>query len=369
MAGRWSLLAAACLTGLIASPAWAASKRAAASDGFSKTFGSWTVTCDNVRRCVAQGVDADAPEPNLIVWLTREAGPDGAVRLEFAGAGPVDVGRMRIDGGAFATDPAKWRVRRDADDEVYPQRAGTGDAQVVAAWIGAARDAKTLALGDALHAPLAGLSAALLAIDDAQGRIGTVTAWRRAGAASAASVPPARALPVIRAAPPAPPLSDAEQHRLVAATLAAFRAQIKDCDGDIDADARKQARLGNSAAALSADEALVSIGCGMGGAYNDLSLWYRVRRAGPLSGRPVELEGAEGDDASQPPNALVGAGYAAERRRLFSFDRVRGVGDCGDQTEWVFDGARFVKAGEQVEGVCVGVGVDAWPWLYRTRRE
>ncbi len=83
---------------------------------------------------------------------------------------------------------------------------------------------------------------------------------------------------------------------------------------------------------MSADEALVSIGCGEGGAYNDLGLWYRVRRMGPLSGKPVELEGTGSDVASQPANQRAGAGYTAERQRLFSFDRVCGIGDCGDQT-------------------------------------
>jgi hypothetical protein len=85
-------------------------------------------------------------------------------------------------------------------------------------------------------------------------------------------------------------------------------AQIKACDGDIDDDARKRARLGNRAAALSAGEARVSIGCGEGGAYNDLSRGYRLRRVGPLSGDPVEPEGAGRDDALQPANQRAGAG-------------------------------------------------------------
>ncbi|WP_443111591.1 DUF1176 domain-containing protein [Burkholderia sp. FERM BP-3421] len=48
---------------------------------------------------------------------------------------------------------------------------------------------------------------------------------------------------------------------------------------------------------------------------------------------------------------------------------MRGIGDCGDQTDWDVDGTRFVRERERLESACAGIGVAAWPRLYRTKRE
>ncbi|CAJ3719291.1 DUF1176 domain-containing protein [Burkholderia pseudomallei] len=342
---------------------------------YVRDFKGWEVVCDNVKRCVAEG--ADDTDPSLIVWLWRDAGPDGVMKLQVAADKPFSADQMRFDGHPFRIDPSKSKAWRDENVQTYPYRLVVEDASVVTTWVEAARDAGMMSFGDpaAPGAPrisLAGLSAALLAIDDVQGRVGTVTAWRDPGPAAASSVPAAKPLPIIGPAKPTPDLSKAEQRRLVSATLTRFQADVARCDAGLDEPDDKQApRRESKAVALSTSEALVSLGCGDSTAYNDTSLWYRVRRQPPFSAKPLDLgeNTGAGDEGDNPPlrNELTGAGYDSSRGELESFQKVRSAGDCGASTTWIFDGAKFVLAEKRFQGACSGLFMDDWPWLYRAK--
>ncbi|MBF3411149.1 DUF1176 domain-containing protein [Burkholderia pseudomallei] len=342
---------------------------------YVRDFKGWEVVCDNVKRCVAEGADQD--DPSLIIWLWRDAGPDGAMKLQVAAKKPFDASQMRLDSHSFRIDPSKSKAWRDENVETDAYRFATEDASVISAWVGLARDAGTMSFGDPAmpgtpRISLTGLSAALLAIDDVQGRVGTVTAWRRQGAAPASSVPVAKPLPIAKPAKPALDLSSAEQRRLVNATFARFRADVERCDAGLgDPDDKTVPRQGSAGVALSASEALVSLGCGDSTAYNDTSLWYRVNRQSPFAAKPLDLEEntgtADPDEEPSPRNQLTGAGFDSSRGELVSFERVRSVGDCGASTAWIFDGANFVLAEERFQGTCSGFLMDDWPWLYRTK--
>ncbi|WP_206951990.1 DUF1176 domain-containing protein [Trinickia acidisoli] len=356
-------------------PASAAGKKH--DDTYVGDFKGWEVVCDNVTRCTAEGTDDSGSGNSLVVWLQRDAGPDGAAKLQIAADTPLDANRMRLDGHPFAVDRSKWTLWQDKDAQTYGYRLATEDAGTVSAWVAAARDAGTVSFGDPAAAAtpklsLAGLSAALLAIDDRQGRIGTVTAWRRAGSSPASAVPVAKPLPVIGPATPGPSLSDAERQRLIKSTFAQFHADVDRCDVGLDDDDVKGAlRHGSTAGALSDSEALVSLGCGDSSAYNPTSLWYRVSRHSPFSAKPFAPgeDAKSGNDDDAPPNQLTSADYDASKGEFEIFDRVRGIGDCGDLMTWIFDGAKFVMARRRFEGACAGVFVDDWPSLYRTKEK
>ncbi|RDU99498.1 DUF1176 domain-containing protein [Trinickia dinghuensis] len=341
-------------------------------------FKGWEVVCDNIERCTAEGTDDSGNGDALVVWLRRDAGADGAARLQIANDKPFDGSHMHLDGHPFAVDRSKWTEWKDKDAQTYAYRLATEDPGVIAAWVAAARDASTLSFGGTSSASvpklsLAGLSAALLAVDDKQGRVGTVTAWRRAGNAPASTVPAAKPISIIGPAKPVPDLSPAEQHRLIAATFARFHTDVKRCiddEGNAD-DGKAGPPDGSTASALTADEALVSLGCGDSEAYNPTSLWYRVTRHEPFSAKPFDFgaqaRNGNGDDNDVPPNELTSAGYESSKAELSVFDRARGMGDCGAMTTWIFDGAKFVMARERFQGECVGLFSDDWPWLYRTK--
>ncbi|TKC80182.1 DUF1176 domain-containing protein [Trinickia terrae] len=368
--GLMSMLCAASSSLALAAPK--------ADPSILRDFKSWEVACDNVKRCAVEGVNGDDPDPekDVVVWLWRDAGPDGRMQLEIAAEKPVGADQMRFDGHAFGTDPSKWKTWRPEHAQSYGSRLGTDDASVIAAWVNAARDARTISFGDPAAAgarklPLAGLSAALLAVDDVQGRVGTVTAWRRAGAAPASSVPAALPLPVVRPAAPVPEMSKAEQQRLIDATFKKFRADVKRCYVGDDDEPLKAAPQGSAAAALSASEAVVTLGCA-DTSYNDTTLWYRVSRQPPFTGKRLDISqdaNTDPDPDGEPPlkNALMGAGYDSSRRSLESFERVHSPGDCGAVTKWIFDGANFVLAEIRAQGTCAGFFSDDWPWVYRTK--
>ncbi|MCC2113340.1 MAG: DUF1176 domain-containing protein, partial [Hyphomicrobiales bacterium] len=47
----------------------------------------------------------------------------------------------------------------------------------------------------------------------------------------------------------------------------------------------------------------------------------------------------------------------------------RGIGDCGDFSKWVWDGARFQLAESAVMPTCRGIVSDEWPVMWRSKVE
>ncbi|WP_321857790.1 DUF1176 domain-containing protein [Burkholderia cenocepacia] len=343
-----------------------------------REFKSWSVVCDNGNRCIAESHadDIDDARTGLILRVTRDAGPDAQPSLDLYASAPVDLRTARVDGRPFDAMPAQWHAFGDKSDDVArPFRIRTSDPATVTAWLAAARNAQLLSFGDPVSAPtartpLSGLNAALLLIDDTQGRVGTVTALLRPGTKPASSVPAAPALPpaVTPAPPPASTLTADEQRPLVDAVLAKFGADVKQCAADVEdemsaSDRRKASR----AVAISSGEALVAIPCQTSSLYNHTDLWYRVRRTAPYS--PTAMNFGEnanaGLDSASFANELTDAGYDPASATLSSKVRLRSAGDCGSTASWIFDGRRFMLGDIATHGACNGLFDDQWPRLYR----
>ncbi|WP_236654985.1 DUF1176 domain-containing protein [Burkholderia pyrrocinia] len=339
---------------------------------------NWSVVCDNGNRCMAESHadDIDAARTNLILRVTRDAGPDAQASLDIFASAPLDLRTARMDGRPFDAVPAQWHAFGDKPnaDDAHPFRIRTSDPATVAAWLAASRNAQLLSFGDPASAqtprtPLSGLNAALLLIDDTQGRGGTVTALLHPGNRPASSVPAAPALPpAVVPAPPVANLPAAEQRPLVDAVLAKFGDDVKQCAADVEdemsASDRKKA---STAVAISADEALVAIPCQTSSMYNHTDLWYRVRRTAPFA--PTAMNFGENANAGLDPasfaNELTEAGYDSDSATLSSKVRLRSAGDCGSTASWIFDGRRFVLNDIATHGTCNGLFQDQWPRLYR----
>lgn len=351
-----------------------------AQHSVARDFKNWSVVCDNANRCIAEGGndDIDDTRTSMIVRLTRDAGPDAHPSLEIFASAPVDLRTARADSQPFDAVPAEWHAvakTRDQDDDVYPFHIRTSDPTTVDAWLTVSHNAQMLNFGDpaAAQTPrvsLSGLNAALLLIDDTQGRIGTVSALLRKGTRPASSVPAAPALPP--APVPAPPVADltpAEQRPLVDAVFDKFAASVKRCAADADDEMpMSDRRKTGSAIAISATDALVSLPCQTSSAYNHTDLWYRVHRTAPYAPAPLNFGeyASAGLDTASFANQLTQARYDSTHAMLSSLDRVRSAGDCGSSASWVFDGKRFVLNDVAMHGACNGLFVDQWPRLYRT---
>lgn len=334
-----SLLTTAAL--LAASPAAAAGQA---------SFKDWSAVCDNLNTCVAFAWPKDEGE---IAWLRLErkgdaGAPVKAVIAVYAeddlvvGGGPWT---LTIDGkavpGLGTLTPAQdgtgfWRAE-------IPVTAGRPLAI-------AARDGAVLTLNRKASVPitlsLAGGGATMIWIDEQQARVGSPTALSRAAGRPSAVIAPVP--PTIAAGPVAP------QTGLPAAVPASAMAVAGDCDDP--AVAPPEAIIARLAPGL----VLYAPVCSRG-AYNAVYSLVLADERG-RGARVIRLpQGFGAATISDPMNI----DYDPASRVLSSFSKGRGLGDCGDETQWVWDGQAFQVLIWRVMAECRGVPFDDWPTLFQ----
>lgn len=312
----------------------------ALSAPLGKSFKDWEVACDNAGDCVAHGYPALADRP-----------PETWVRLSIK-AGPK--GRPVLDGQAKGVDFAKAKII-DAPADL----AGKPPVEQLLAMARKEEKATFASAGAGKAAiSLSGLAAALLAIDEAQGRLGTQTALIRKGDKPAAAVAAPKALPRVTPVPTAA-LGGADEKLLAALAKAQPKSFREECPRQDDAPGSGEAfRLSN-------ELTLVQLYCDSG-AYNFMSRFWLVSGADARGARPIAFPSPEGKaDAT-----LTNPDYDPKRGVLAFFAKGRGVGDCGVMGEYAWTGARFELASWAQMLECAGVSGEngGWPALWRTRR-
>lgn len=332
----------------------------------SRTFRDWYAVCDNGNLCATYsggstgwiriGLDAGTaaqPTIHLGMWPEGEALP-----------GPLVV---VIDGQRHATLP-------DPDDSGRATIPAGQVSSVVAA-LNAGKSLSLVAGTQTVDIPIAGSSAALLWIDERQGRLDTPTALVRKGNKPASSVFAAPALPLVVAAPaidqagfktvkdPEDPMG--RDNATPPAALEALPA-VKTCRADTAFNPYLQRIV--TAARLDANTELWGIPCD-GGAYN-FSYAYFLTAPGGANARPVAFpmqDGGPARTAEGHSDLLVNPEYDPKTRTLSAFAKARGMGDCGVAQTWTWTGQAFVLSREQVMQDCWGMASDFWPTTYRSR--
>ncbi|KQN20604.1 hypothetical protein ASE86_15235 [Sphingomonas sp. Leaf33] len=310
--------------------------------GAMKTFGDWTVGCDNTNACMMLSLGTEDPGEAPPTTLLIERAGGGA--SDFCVTVQPDDDRPRgiaVDGRRLAT--GRMTYDGAAADAIGAAMA-TGRKLQILATSGTAQSTLSLT----------GASAALRYIDAVQHRVGTVTAAVARGSAPAARVP----------APPAPPVVIALRPsgtaaRPSAAQVAAMR-KAADCDpnGLAGDSTPEQHALGGGAT-------LVLVPCSAG-AYNLASAAF-VLRGGKVAPARADVPTGYGEDASTAgPAVLVNAAF--ENGVLSSYSKGRGVGDCGISQNFVWDGARLrlVEQAQMIE--CRGNTGLATTWRADVRR-
>ncbi len=304
-----------------------------------KTFGDWTVACDNVRRCEMTSLIPEASEQEDAGYdgamsVSRDAGPAGGYVVEFDHYGEYQgIVTLAIDGVALASgrlDGATLRVPAAAVPRVLAAMANGKEADLLGS------SGKRIA-----RASLSGSSAALRFIDAEQGRAGTVTAAVAKGPRPAGAVPAASALPRIAGLLPS---------GKAAAVSERLRAELEkqgDCEGMYEGMERPPVE----SYALGGGKTLVLLPCGAG-AYNFSSVAFILS-----GGKASRAEFDVGD------GMLVNAGY--EKGVLSSYAKGRGIGDCGNSESYVWDGRRFRMIESRQMDVCRG----SMNWLATFRAE
>jgi Protein of unknown function (DUF1176) len=173
-------------------------------------FKDWTVDCDNVKGCIALGFVSKANQSELdqsgasFIHVERAGGPDGQaiIRLILFEREPQKTVSLRLmaDGEPIAGVASERKARIAVQGADYFETEIS--RQELQPFIAALRKRETLNLAtvDGNHKAdisLHGAVAALLKMDEIQGRIDTETALIQAGDKPRTAVPDAPPLPVI----------------------------------------------------------------------------------------------------------------------------------------------------------------------------
>lgn len=298
--------------------------------GEPKTFADWTVGCDNIRACQAVALvpQGESRDEYLMLVVKRDAGPSARPVLTLSTEKSLPGSfALRVDG-----EPV-LRIARASLLPVPPELADGRRATLADA------RGRTLA-----SASLAGLAAAFLYMDERQGRLGTAGALRRKGAKPDSAVPAPPPLPrIVQPRPsPRPPrtITPAAAAKLIGpdnATCDYARTPVKPRAHRLDA--------GHSIV-------VVDHPCG-NGAYNMWSSFFVVDESGRATPAAFDAVGGMNPDRLKT-NVMVNADWNPRERRLASFTKGRGLGDCGTLQSYAWDGRRFRLARQAVMGECRG---------------
>ncbi|QFS40175.1 DUF1176 domain-containing protein [Burkholderia cepacia] len=318
------------------------------------TYKSWLVACDNGLTCEAKGL-ANGGETGADLRFIRSAGPNGVltVRLSVATNTSINLDDLRVDDAPLRLDDSAWSEK--FDDGIAT--LSTTRPAAVAAFVSRLRNGTKLQFGEdaGAYVPLDGMVAALLRIDDRQGRIGGTTALIRKGPAPASQVTPAPSLPVVPKRKITPQLSDQEEEHLI--------ARVKRIRDASSCEENASRYLHEAAYALDKHNALVFLPCIMG-AYQGSSDVFIAPRIGGGKPEPVKLPIPEGG-FSDP--SLVEPDFDPATGTLSTFGKGRGLADCGFQASWIWGGHAFRMSTVSQQKTCGGVQGGDWPTLYRSR--
>lgn len=321
-----------------------------------QVFSDWLVTCNNQNFCVTRNVGL---HHGLVMTLSRSAGAhmDAALRIELGGlvnpvaAVPPIAPRLLLDDKPLQRGEEHWKVQ--------PKLLATEDSATIDAFLQQVQDAQAITLQKGVQViSLKGLKAALLFIDSQQKRVGSETAWVRKGDEPPLSVPPAPALKTVAKVNPTPtPLNRDEYNDLL--DYGTWRMNNTQCSLD---PLRREVWV----TALTDDKALMMISC-ESGAYNTIYRAWLVSRKKPHASHPVRLRlpflpsGQDDRDVE-----LMNLTFNENTRELITLEKGRGLGDCGVQTRWRYDGQRFRLVRYAGQPECDNwQGADAWPtqWI------
>ncbi|WP_343463568.1 DUF1176 domain-containing protein [Pantoea sp.] len=321
-----------------------------------KAFSDWQITCNNAAFCVARSFPGDK---GLVMTISRHAGVDDRplLRIDYGSAysGELPGGTLKenllLDQRRLTPDLKHWTVE--------PHHLATSNPIAIDEFLAQTLDASNLQLTfqPSATVSLRGMKAALLLMDDVQGRVNGASAWVKRGTRAQWDVPPQPTLPTLPAPlPPAAPLTHDEAAGLI--DYGTWRINTDNCSLD---PLRRQV----SVAPLSDSKALLLMSC-EAGAYNVVDLAFEVSRAPPYMSRGVTLTlPFTPPSHSDTQLELMNADFDASNGMLYTFSKGRGLGDCGVATRWQYDGKTFVLAEYAEEKTCdAWHSSDDWPTLW-----
>lgn len=325
------------------------------ADPLQKSFSDWQVTCNNAAFCVARNIPGDK---GLVMTIARHAGVNDRplLRIDYGSAysgelpgGPLQD-NLLLDQRRLRPDFKHWTVE--------PHHLATSNPIAIDEFLAQILDADAIQLTYNAQATISlhGLKAALLLVDDVQGRVNGMSAWIKRGSRALWDVPPQPPLPQLpdMGAPPAA-LTREETSGLL--DYGTWRLNSDACSLD---PMRREVNV----APLTDSKALLMVSCEMG-AYNVIDLAFEVTRAAPYVARGISLTLPFTPPRGERQLELINADYDASTGQLYTFSKGRGLGDCGAATRWRFNGTDFTLAEYAEESTCdAWHSSDDWPTLW-----
>lgn len=318
----------------------AAAALATPHPGELKTYKDWIVGCDNLRSCQANVLMPDDGADDLFALVLNRSGKAGdPAVLDIPLPEKTLVGRrfgLQVDGQTIANFTA--------------QKDDATQLPLTRPMLTALLNGKEVELVDAKgatvsSASLAGFAATLLFIDDKQGRIGTQGALKAVGSKPDSAVPAPPAVPTI-AVPPAsakPPrkITVAQATKLIGEDAAV-------CDYTDRKVEPRSYRLDAGHTVV-----LVEHLCD-NGAYNYFTSVYVMDETGPPRPAKFDLPPGMGEPSTDGTGDLTNGDWDPKTRTLGSYEKSRGLGDCGSNESYAWDGRRFRLIEQNVMGECRG---------------
>ncbi|HOV05013.1 MAG TPA: DUF1176 domain-containing protein [Kaistiaceae bacterium] len=320
----------------------------------TRTFEDWTANCDEAGACTATSPSLASPADHLFV--ARAATGKADWNLGFStNAALADRDRpinIRVAGGAATTlRPASGYGPFAAPQDFYVTDPAAGTRIFAEMAAGAALRVEYVDIAGGAHdldASLAGLSAALLWIDERQGRLDSPRRIAAPGhLAPAAAIDEGARI----AAAGVPPL------------LAEAHARTSDCEAlESELIAGVEPVIG----ALSDTATLYALPC-TAGAYQVAYRLYVVER-GEIGGiRPLYFADYSEDFGWRGTDLLMSVAFDAETATLTSFAKGRGLADCGTAGTWVWRDFDFALVEFRAKDTCDGTPPQDWPRVFPQR--
>lgn len=305
----------------------------------------WQVVCDNTRTCRLAGYQAENDsEMPVSVLLVRRAGSntkvDGKVKLGGAKEGSakslLQLGNRHrisliIDGKDYG--------------EAQPYSSTTNDASLTETQVNAllntlAKDSKIEFVLRNTRWQLSGkgATAVMLKADEAQGRLGTLSALVNKGTKPDSQALSAESAPQLRLImPKASAVSTSNKtFKIDSSSLTAMmKNTLADAKGECPSLSDDSSDgLGWRVSRLNGSQLLAQHKCWVG-AYNvGHGMWVMNDNA-PYSPKLVTVSATSYDDG-----------------KISSVQKGRGIGDCLAKSDWIWTGSSFKKSYESTTGLC-----------------
>ncbi|WP_170842055.1 DUF1176 domain-containing protein [Sphingomonas gellani] len=317
------------------------------------SYQSWFVACDNTLTCVAKGFDDGSGGAEI--RIERHAGADGELVASISSNERFTPSDIRIDGKPAGLGGAAWEYTSSSDGSSIT----SSDFTAIRALIRKLRNATHVTMGSEEAIPLAGFSAAMLRLEDRQGRIDGVTALLKSGSRPASSVPAAPPLPHIPSHPINARFRPGEETKLIALVRADQKALFakEEC---------QDTQQTPEAFALDQAQALVLVPCIMG-AYQGSSLAFIARRGSGRAQRliaPMPYLGNDRDRANA--DYFTEGSFDPATGTLSMAAKGRGLADCGVAASWIWNGKAFNLSAMSLQQTCGGSEPGDWPVLFRS---